>query len=80
MAQSTASTYLRSDLLEYVNKNPLVQSDYVVILNRQSFFKLSGVEDYINDKEFNNKVVYKKTIEDVPLVWVISRQKPSMIR
>ncbi len=80
MAQSTAATYLRADLLEHVNKNPLLQSDYVVILNRQSFFKLSGVEDYINDKEFKDKIVYQKTIEEVPLVWVISRQKPSVIR
>ncbi len=71
MAQSTSSTYLRGDLLEQVNKSPLLQSDYIVILNRQSFFKLSGVEDYISDKEFNKKVVYQKTIEDVSLVWVV---------
>lgn len=70
MAQSSAATYLRSDLLQNVNKSSLLQSDYVVILNRQSFFKLSGVEDYINNTEFNNKIVFKRTIESVPLVWV----------
>lgn len=71
MAQSTAATYLRTDLLQYVNKSSLLDSDYTVILNRESFFKLSGVADFVRDRDFAKKVVYQRTIESVPLVWVI---------
>lgn len=72
MAPDIAQLYLRPDLTTYLNQKNLAgvqslvysQSDYVVILNRQSFFEWYGIYPYIE----NRKPVYSTKIQNVPLV------------
>ncbi len=68
MAQSSAGTYLRQDLIKGLNTKSINESDYVVILNRQSFFVFDEIEVYL--KRSNKDLVFQKTINEVPLVWV----------
>jgi hypothetical protein len=70
MAQSSAAVYLRDDLLKYANSKDYKDSDYVVLLNRESFFDLYQIRDYKEKMIKDKKVVYEKSIEGVPLVWV----------
>jgi hypothetical protein len=62
--------YLRDDLLKYANSKDYIDSDYVVLLNRESFFDLYQIRDYKEKMIKDKKVVYEKSIEGVPLVWV----------
>ncbi|OGG30912.1 hypothetical protein A3I51_04905 [Candidatus Gottesmanbacteria bacterium RIFCSPLOWO2_02_FULL_38_8] len=71
MAQSTAASYLRSDLLDNVNKKNITESDYIVLLNRQSFFNLYGISPQRLSKD--HQLVFSRKIENVPLVWVFKR-------
>lgn len=72
MAPDIAKLYLRSDLWQKLNLQNMTatdskiysQSDYTVILNRQSFFQWFNINPYINDR----KPVYISTLHDVPLV------------
>ena len=68
MAQTTASVYLRPDLLRNVNKKNIGQSDYIVLLNRQSFFELYRISP--QDLMLNNQLVFSRKIDGVVLVWV----------
>lgn len=70
MAQSTASVYLRPDLLTRVNTRPITESNYVVILNRRSFFS-PEVSLFLEKFGNTGNVVYMKKIDNVPLVWII---------
>ena len=72
MAQSTASVYLRKDLLDNLNKKPYRESDYTVLLNRQSFFPLYAIETYKDEKIKNNRTVFSVSRQNVPLVWVFN--------
>ncbi len=71
MAQSSAAMYARVDLQDKINKKDWQNSDYTVILNKRSFFTIYPVEKYLSKSLNENKLVYKKTIEGVPLFWVI---------
>ena len=73
MAQSSAAVYLRSDMLTYANTLPFGQSDYVVLLNRESFFSLYGINSFKDKKIKDNKVVFKKEIDGIPLVWIFKK-------
>jgi len=72
MAQSTASVYLRKDLLINLNKKPYQESDYTVLLNRQSFFPLYSIEAYKNKKISSKRTVFSVSRLGVPLVWVFN--------
>lgn len=71
MAQSSAAMYARGDLQDKINRKSWQESDYTVILNKQSFFEIYPVKDYLNKSLKENKLVYQKTIDGVPLFWVI---------
>lgn len=71
MAQSSAAMYGRNDLQERINKKAWQDSDYTVVLNKRSFFTIYPVEKYLSKSLNENKLVYKKTIDGVPLFWVI---------
>jgi len=75
MAQATAATYLRPDLLLNANKKAINESDYVVLLNRQSFYDLYGVGSLLSEKEKSGKIVFKVSRQGVALVWVFSNSK-----
>ncbi|MBI2617223.1 glycosyltransferase family 39 protein [Candidatus Gottesmanbacteria bacterium] len=71
MAQSSASMYLRPDLQRYVNSKNYKESDYTVILNKESFFAMYGLSAYLGEKTRKGTIVYEVARENVPLVWVI---------
>ncbi len=74
MAGDTAGVYLRHDLYKNVTFMDISQSDYTVVLNRQTFldlYQLYHLKDFISQKTAGNKVIYKVAIDGVPLVWVI---------
>lgn len=71
MAQSSAAMYGRSDLQERMNKKDIEGSDYTLILNKRSFFTIYAVENYLDNAIKDKKIVYAKTIDGVPLFWVI---------
>lgn len=71
MGQSSAAMYLRSDLLAAANSTSKEESDYTVLLNRESFFGLYTARPYLEDAQRNNRIVFTRSIDGVPLVWVI---------
>lgn len=71
MAQSSAAMYGRNDLQERMNKRDIEKSDYTLILNKQSFFTIYPVEKYLDNAVRSKKVAYTKTIDGVPLFWII---------
>jgi len=72
MAPDVAALYLRNDLKTQVNKENLAsvdpkiyeKSDYIVVLNRQSFFDWYGITPYIK----NHLPIYSLSLDGVPLV------------
>ncbi len=72
MAPDIARLYLREDLTKYLNQYNLagadskiyIQSDYTVILNRESFFAWYGIYPYIQ----NRQPIYSLKLFDTPLV------------
>ncbi len=72
MAPDIGKLYLRKDLIAKLNEQNLAgvdskiysQSDYTVILNRQSFFNWYGISQYIE----NRIPVYTLTLYNIPLV------------
>lgn len=73
MAQSTAATYLRADLLSKLNTTSINNSDYIMVLNRQSMYETGNLSSLISKKIRENKTVYQKIIDGVSLVWVFSK-------
>jgi len=71
MAQSSAAMYGRNDLQERLNKKEVEKSEYVLILNKRSFFTIYPVEKYLDNALKDKKVVYTKAIDGVPLFWII---------
>jgi len=69
MAQSSAAVYLRDDLRRNANSKNMLESDYVVINNKQSFFT-DQIASFIKQKTTEGKLVYLREIDEVPLVWV----------
>jgi hypothetical protein len=72
MAQSTAATYLREDLRKNLNTTPIWEGDYTVILNRQSYFPPYFAYT-LKEKTAQSKIVYTRSIEGVPLVWIFAK-------
>ncbi|MEK7544062.1 MAG: glycosyltransferase family 39 protein [Patescibacteria group bacterium] len=67
MAPDAAAKYLRPDLLSRVNKKGFDEADYVVVLNRQSFFdRYWGVTDYMP----KHKIAYTVSVQGVPLTLI----------
>jgi hypothetical protein len=67
MAPDIAGTYLRPDLLTNLNKVTLDKSDFVVILNRQSFYyRFYYIFEYI----LRHAPVYTVRLHDTPLTWI----------
>jgi 4-amino-4-deoxy-L-arabinose transferase-like glycosyltransferase len=71
MGQSTAALYLRDDLRRRVNSENYSKSDYLVILNRESFFYIYDVKGLLEKALQEKKIVYQKNVLNTPLVWVI---------
>jgi len=79
MAPDIAKLYLRPDLSDTVNENNLTkansqiynESDYTVILNRESFFNWYNIYPYLK----SNKPVYSLIIREVPLVYIFQNNR-----
>jgi len=67
MAADVAAKYLRPDLLEKLNTTWYDDADYVVVLNRQSFFYRYF---YIVEYMLMRKTAYVVELQGVPLVWI----------
>ncbi len=67
MAPDAAAKYLRPDLLARVNQRGFAAADYVVLLNRQSFFaRYWGITDYMTGR----RPLYTVNVDGVPLTYV----------
>lgn len=73
MAQSSAAMYLRDDLRKNANAKDIWNSDFVVLLNRESFFTVYNVTGYMSEKKVQNKVIFSRSIDAVPLVWIFKK-------
>lgn len=71
MAQSSAAMYARSDLMDKINKKGIEESDFTLILNKKSFFEVYPVQEYLDKSLKENKLIYSRTIDEIPLFWVI---------
>jgi hypothetical protein len=77
MSADVAAKYLRPDLRATVNKTGYDDADYVVVLNRQSFFYR-----YFYSWEYflRHKPLYEVKIMDVPLTSVYDNHLGSVPR
>jgi len=67
MAPDVAGTYLRPDLLTHLNKFEYDASDFVIILNRQSFYyRFFYAYDYL----LTHAPIYTVSVKGTPLTWV----------
>lgn len=67
MAGDAAAKYLRPDLLARVNQRGFDAADYVVLLNRQSFFaRYWGITDYMSGRQ----PLFTVNVQGVPLTYV----------
>lgn len=66
MAADVAVKYIRPDLTPLLNTRHYNSSDYVVILNRQSFFYRYRVVDYL----LTHTPIYTIENQGVPIVWI----------
>lgn len=67
MTGDTMGKYLRQDLLPNLNRFGYEQSDYVIVLNRQSFlYRYYFLWKYILD----NKPVHTVKVHNTPLTWI----------
>jgi hypothetical protein len=72
MAGDAAAKYLRPDLLAHVNQKGFDAADYVVILNRESFFdRYWGSRDYMA----RHKPVFSVSVGGVPLTMIYETRK-----
>lgn len=71
MAADVAGTYLRSDLRAKLNTTGYDEADYVVVLNRQSFFYRYF---YIWEYMLRRKAAYVVENQGVPIVWVFENK------
>jgi hypothetical protein len=73
MIPDVAAKYIRADLLPKLNTQGFDGSDYVVFLNRQSFFyRYFYSYEYLN----YHKPVYTVSVDNAPLVWVFDNSLP----
>jgi hypothetical protein len=73
MSADTAAKYLRPDLLKKVNTTDWDHADYVILLNRQSFFYRYF---YIHEYMLYHKPTYVITTQGVPLTWIYNNHDP----
>lgn len=71
MAADVAGTYLRPDLLTNLNHLGYDQSDYVIVLNRQSFFYRFF---YIYEYLLVHKPVHTIEVAGAPLTWIFDNR------
>jgi hypothetical protein len=77
MIPDVAAKYIRPDLLPNLNVKNFDASDYVVFLNRQSFFyRYFYSYEYLN----YHKPVYTVSVDGAPLVWVFDNSLPKTER
>jgi hypothetical protein len=77
MIPDVAAKYIRPDLLPHLNAKEFDASDYVVFLNRQSFFyRYFYSYEYLN----YHKPVYTVSVSGAPLVWVFDNSLPKTER
>jgi hypothetical protein len=71
MAPDVAATYLRPDLLPNLNKFGYDASDFVIFLNRQSFYyRFYYAYEYL----LRHKPVYTVSTEHTPLTWIFDNR------
>lgn len=76
MAPDNAATYLRPDLLTNLNKFGYDGSDFVVILNRQSFFyRFFYVYEYL----LAHTPAYMVSVQGTPLTWIFDNRTNNKI-
>ncbi len=73
MAADAAAKYLRPDLLARVNQKGFDDADYVVVLNRESFFnRYWGITDYMAKHTVSHSV----NVRGVPLTFIYDNKLP----
>lgn len=77
MAADVAGTYLRPDLRARLNTIGYDGADYVVVLNRQSFFYRYF---YIWEYMLRRKPAYLVENQGVPIVWIFDNRTPTIPR
>lgn len=71
MAADIAGKYLRPDLLTNLNKYGYDDSDYVILLNRQSFlYRFAYAYEYL----LHHTPTHTITVHNAPLVWIFDNQ------
>lgn len=76
MAANVAGMYLRPDLLTNLNKFSYDESDFVIFLNRQSFFyRFFYAYEYL----LVHKPTHTITTHGVPLTWIFDNRTANMI-
>lgn len=77
MTGDTAAMYLRPDLRDKVNSTWFDQADYVVVLNRQSFFyRYWWLWEYF----LRRKTAHVVTLHGVPMTWIYDNKLGSTTR
>lgn len=77
MAGNVAGLYLRPDLLKRLNTLGQNEADYVVVLNRQSFFYRYY---YLFEYVLQRKPAYVIENQGVPIVWIFDNRIPLIPR
>lgn len=75
MSADVAGIYLRPDLLSRLNTTKKENADFVVVLNRQSFFYRYF---YLWEYLLRNKPIHTITVQGVPLVWIFDNKQPQV--
>jgi 4-amino-4-deoxy-L-arabinose transferase-like glycosyltransferase len=76
MASDVAGTYLRDDLIANLNKHGYDDSDFVVFLNRQSFYyRFFYAYEYL----LQHKPAYTVSVHGTPLTWVFDNRTDNVI-
>jgi hypothetical protein len=73
MTGDTAGKYLRPDLLKRLNTTDWNHADFVVVLNRQSFFYRYF---FIHEYMLYHKPTHTISIQGVPLTWIYNNKDP----
>lgn len=74
LAMDSNAVYLRPDLKQNVNIRDIAESDYTVILNRESFLN-EGIIQYRKGVTSVSEIVYTREVEGASLVWVYKNKK-----
>lgn len=71
MAAAVAGQYLRPDLLANLNTHGYDESDFVVLLNRQSFlYRFYYAYEYL----LHHRPAYTVSVRDTPLTWIFDNR------